>query len=143
MSKLENLNTKIEKARAEKLQKENRLKELEQQRKSVEKKERNHRLCKRMGHFEKLMPDTIPLTDEQFFSFLEKAVANDYGKRTLANIIAQGEKSQALASEKSQTPTGTTPQQNTQTPQPKPAADVPNGNTAGASQADGTKRSGG
>ena len=128
MSKLENLNTKIEKARAEKLQKENRLKELEQQRKSVEKKERNHRLCKRMGHFEKLMPDTIPLTDEQFFSFLEKAVANDYGKRALATIMSQGEKA---------------PQPNTQTPQPKPAADVPVGNTVGQSQADGTKRSGG
>jgi len=128
MSKLENLSTKIEKARAEKLQKENRLKELEQQLKAVEKKERNHRLCKRMGMFESLMPDTITLTDDQFYNFLEKAVANDYGKRTLATIIAQGEQSQAPASEK---------------PQPKPAADVSNGNTAGASQADGTKRSGG
>jgi len=128
MSKLENLNTKIEKARAEKLQKENRLKELQQQLKSVEKKERTHRLCKRMGMFESLMPDTITLTDDQFYSFLEKAVANDYGKRTLANIIAQDEKSQAPTSEK---------------PQPKSTADAPNGNTAGASQADGTKRSGG
>jgi len=73
MSKLENLNTKIEKARAEKLQKENRLKELEQQLKAVEKKERTHRLCKRMGTFESLMPDTTTLTDEQFHSFLEKA----------------------------------------------------------------------
>ena len=128
MSTLQNLNSKIEKAQAEMKQKENRLKELEQKRKSVEKKERNHRLCKRMGHFEKLMPDTIPLTDDQFYSFLEKAVANDYGKRTLANIIAQGEKSQAPTSEK---------------PQPKPAAGVPIGNTAGQPQADGTKRSGG
>jgi hypothetical protein len=101
---------------------------LQQQIKSVEKKERTHRLCKRMGMFESLMPDTITLTDDQFYSFLEKAVANDYGKRTLATIIAQGEKPQAPASE---------------TSQPKPAADVPNGNMASASQADGTKRSGG
>jgi len=128
MSKLENLNTKIEKARAEKLQKENRLKELEQQLKAVEKKERTHRLCKRMGMFESLMPDTITLTDDQFYSFLEKSVANDYGKRTLATIIAQSDKSQAPASDK---------------PQPKPASDVPKGNTASASQADETKRSGG
>ena len=128
MSKLENLNTKIEKARTEKLQKDNRLKELQQQLKSVEKKERNHRLCKRMGMFESLMPDTITLTDDQFYSFLEKAVANDYGKRTLATIIAQGEKSQAPTSEK---------------PQSKPAADMPVGSTAGASQAEETKRSGG
>ena len=128
MSKLENLSTKIEKARAEKLQKENRLKELEQQLKSVEKKERNHRLCKRMGMFESLMPDTITLTDDQFYSFLEKAVANDYSKRTLATIKSQGDKSQAPTNEK---------------PQTKPAADVPVGNTAGASQADEAKRSGG
>jgi len=128
MSKLENLNTKIEKARAEKLQKENRLKELEQQLKAVEKKERTHRLCKRMGMFESLMPDTITLTDDQFYNFLEKAVANDCGKRTLATIKSQGDKSQSPTSDK---------------PQPKSAADVPNGNTAGVSQADGTKRSGG
>ena len=87
MSTLQNLNSKIEKAQAEMKQKENYLKELKQKQKDAEKKQRNHRLCKRMGHFEKLMPDTIPLTDEQFYSFLEKAVANDYGKRTLANII--------------------------------------------------------
>jgi len=128
MSTLQNLNSKIEKAQAEMKQKENYLKELKQKQKDAEKKQRNHRLCKRMGHFEKLMPDTIPLTDEQFYSFLEKAVANDYGKRTLSNIIAQGEKSQASTGE---------------TPQPKPAADVPVGNTAGQLQADGTKRSGG
>jgi len=126
MSTLQNLNSKIEKAQAEMKQKENYLKELKQKQKDAEKKQRNHRLCKRMGHFEKLMPDTIPLTDEQFYSFLEKAVANDYGKRTLANIIAQGEKSQASTGE---------------TPQPKPAADVPVGNTAGQPQADQTKRS--
>jgi len=128
MSTLQNLNSKIEKAQAEMKQKENYLKELKQKQKDAEKKQRNHRLCKRMGHFEKLMPDTIPLTDEQFYSFLEKAVANDYGKRTLANIIAQGEKSQA--------PTG-------ETSQPKPDNHVPNGNRLGQSQADGTKRSGG
>ena len=128
MSTLQSLNSKIEKAQAEMKQKENHLKELFQKQKEAAKKDRNHRLCKRMGMFEKLMPDTIPLTDEQFYSFLERAVANDYGKRALATIIAQGEKSQA--------PTG-------ETPQPKPAADVPVGNTASASQADGTKRSGG
>ena len=85
-------------------QKENYLKELKQ--KDAEKKQRNHRLCKRMGHFEKLIPDTIPLTDEQFYSFLEKAVANEYGKRTLANIIAHGEKAQAPASGRNETERG-------------------------------------
>ena len=72
MSKLQNLNTKIEKARTKKLQEENRIKQLEQQIKAEQRKERTHRLCHRMGVFESLMPDTIPLTDEQFYSFLEK-----------------------------------------------------------------------
>ena len=31
-----------------------------------ERKDRTNRLCKRMGLFEKLLPDTIPLTEEQF-----------------------------------------------------------------------------
>jgi len=102
MSTLQNLNSKIEKAQAEMKQKENYLKELKQKQKDAEKKQRNHRLCKRMGMFESIMPDTITLTDDQFYSFLEKAVANDYGKRTLATIKSQGEKSQAPASEKRQ-----------------------------------------
>jgi len=35
------------------------------------------------------LPDTVPLTDEQFKTFLEKTAGNDYGRRTLANIAAQ------------------------------------------------------
>ena len=84
------LNEKIEAAQAEITQRENHLKELRAKQKEQERKDRNHRLCKRMGLFEKLMPDTIALTDEQFQTFLEKAVANDYGRRMLSNIASQG-----------------------------------------------------
>ena len=43
-----------------------------------------------MGLIEKYLPDTIPLTDEQFVAFIEEAVANDYGRRKLAHIKSQG-----------------------------------------------------
>jgi len=35
------------------------------------------------------MPEIIPITDEQFQAFLEKAVANNYGRDILNKIIAQ------------------------------------------------------
>jgi len=54
-----------------------------------ERKARTRRLCQRGGLLEKMLPDTIPLSDEQFQSFLEKTVANDYGRRTLATFTAQ------------------------------------------------------
>jgi hypothetical protein len=43
-----------------------------------------------MGLFESMLPDTIALTDEQFKTFLEKTVANRFGRRELATIAAQG-----------------------------------------------------
>jgi len=57
--------------------------------KAQERKTRTRRLCQRGGLLEKMLPDTIPLSDEQFQSFLEKTVANDYGRRTLATFTAQ------------------------------------------------------
>ncbi|SPL71279.1 hypothetical protein KPC_2457 [Acinetobacter stercoris] len=36
-----------------------------------------------------MLPDTIPLTDEQFKTFLEKAVANDHDRHMLASITEQ------------------------------------------------------
>ena len=69
---------------------------LETQRKTLleahraqERKDRTRRLCQRGGLLEKMLPDTIPLSDEQFQSFLEKTVANDFGRRTLEKFTAQ------------------------------------------------------
>ena len=64
-------------------------KKLRQQHKVQENKARTSRLCKRAGRLEKMLPDTIPLSEEQFKTFLEKTVANDFGRRMLANITAQ------------------------------------------------------
>ena len=47
------------------------------------------RLCKRMGLFEKLLPDTIPLTEEQFKTFLEQTVLTEHSRRILDGLTAQ------------------------------------------------------
>ena len=62
---------------------------LMQSHREQERKDRTRRLCQRGGLLEKMLPDTISLTDEQFQSFLEKTVANDFGRRTLDKITAQ------------------------------------------------------
>ena len=65
--------TKAEKIAAIELQMtqlENQRKKLIQEKKQQERKDRTKRLCKRMGLFESMLPDTIPLTDEQFQIFL-------------------------------------------------------------------------
>ena len=54
----------------------NRRKELMQQHREQERKERTKRLCRRMGLFESLVPDSIPLTEEQFRTFLPPSVGD-------------------------------------------------------------------
>ncbi|MEY8327597.1 DUF3847 domain-containing protein [Lachnospiraceae bacterium 54-11] len=60
-----------------------------QEQKAQERKDRTKRLCRRMGLFESLVPDTIPLTEEQFKTFLEKTVAADHARRILDELTAQ------------------------------------------------------
>ena len=69
---------------------ENQRKQLIQKEKEQERKDRTKRLCRRMGLFESLLPETITLTDEHFKTFLEKAVLSDYARKTLAGLTAQG-----------------------------------------------------
>ena len=68
---------------------ENQKKRLIQEQKAQERKDRTKRLCKRAGLLESLLPDTIPLTDEQFKTFLEKAVLSDYSRRILDGLRLQ------------------------------------------------------
>jgi len=49
---------------------ENKKKRLIQKQKEQERKDRTNRLCKRIGLFEKLLPDSIPLTEGQFKTLL-------------------------------------------------------------------------
>ena len=68
---------------------ENRRRQLVQEQKAQERKDRTKRLCRRMGLFESLVPETIPLTEEQFKTFLEKTVAADHARRILDGLTAQ------------------------------------------------------
>ena len=43
----------------------------------------------RMGFIEKLLPDTIPLTEEQFKTFVEQTIATDHSRRVLDGLTAQ------------------------------------------------------
>jgi ribosomal protein L16 Arg81 hydroxylase len=88
---------KIELKMAEKEQLENELKRLMQQHKAEERKARTNRLCKRHGLFESLLEGTIPLTEDNFKTFLEKTVANDFGRRTLAALKTAQEKDTVAA----------------------------------------------
>jgi len=84
--------TKIEKIAGieEQIQQlENQKKRLIQAQKEQDRKDRTRRLCKRAGLLESLLPDTIPLSDEQFKSFLEKTLLTDFTRRTLDTIAAQ------------------------------------------------------
>lgn len=68
---------------------ENKRRQLVQEQKAQERKDRTKRLCRRMGLFESLLPDTIPLTEEQFKTFLEKTVATEQSRRLLDELTAQ------------------------------------------------------
>jgi hypothetical protein len=70
-------------------------KALLQEQKAEERKARTNRLCKRAGHLESLLPDTIALTDARFNLFLSKTMVTDFAKRELRKLLDE----QALESE--------------------------------------------
>jgi len=86
MSTRKTLNEQITAAQEEIRQKEARLKEMMQKQKEQDRKARNHRLCERGGYLESIMPDTIPLTAEQFKTFLDKTLLTDHARRILNNV---------------------------------------------------------
>ena len=68
---------------------ENDRKKILQAQKEADRKARTKRLCKRAGLLESLLPDTIPLTDEQFKIFLEKTVTTENARKILDRFTAQ------------------------------------------------------
>jgi hypothetical protein len=80
---------KIESYKTEIEQLENKRKKLIQEEKAQERKDRTRRLCKRMGLFESLLPDSIPLSEEQFKIFLEKTIITDHSRRILDGLAKQ------------------------------------------------------
>ena len=67
----------------------NQKKKEKQALKADERKARTKRLCSRHGLLESMLPEIINITDEQYKTFLERAVTNDYGHGILAKITAQ------------------------------------------------------
>jgi len=71
-------------------QEQNSLKKLQKKQTEQNNKARNHRLCKRHGLLESILPDTIELTDKQFEDFVRHHIANSHGRNKLAEMVAQG-----------------------------------------------------
>lgn len=88
-------------------QEQEKLKDLLSKHKEQERKERTHRLCKRMGLMESLLPDLASLSDEQFQTFLNRTVLKDFGRNKLAELAEQADKSSAPKSPN--TPQSTAP----------------------------------
>ena len=78
-----------------------------QKHRDEERKARTKRLCSRMGLIEKLLPETIGLSDDQFEKLIFKTLASDFGKKILAELSGNSTKSEpkpsADADAKSQT----------------------------------------
>ena len=67
-------------------------KQLIQKQKDEERKKKNSRFNKRHGLLESMLPEIIGLTDEQYKTFLERAVANDTVRKIIKNITTQNVK---------------------------------------------------
>ena len=128
---------------------ENQRKKEHQMLKADERKARTKRLCSRHGLLESMLPEIINITDEQYKTFLERAVTNDYGRGILAKITLQGaENSTAKAptgtGQQTATPTAKTtetPSQTNSTQTTKPISTPPN-NATDASHISGTRQTG-
>jgi hypothetical protein len=81
-----NYKEKIATAEAEILQLQNRAKEYKQKLKVQQNKERTRRICQRGGYIEKVLPETIRLTDEVFREFIDKALTTDFSRKLLDNF---------------------------------------------------------
>ena len=84
------LELQIEAAQKKIQDEQKRLKQLQNQQSEMERKARTHRMCKRHGYQESVLPELADLTDEQFEMFVKQHIANQHGRRALANIMAQG-----------------------------------------------------
>ena len=80
---------RIAEVQERKQQMQNQIKRLQQQQKSEERKARTHRLCKRGGIVEKLLPELATFTDKQFDIFVKKVLLTEHTKRAITDIAKQ------------------------------------------------------
>lgn len=129
MSNRKTLDQRIGAALEEIKQKEARYKELLQQQKAADRKARNHRLCKRGGQIESLLPGLAKLTDEQFKNFVDRCLNTSYTKRILSEL-APPEAEQPEAGNAVAQPTNTEVRSEL-APAPKPDETVQGGGIGG------------
>ena len=89
-TKRKTVEQKIAESQAKIQQEQNALRKLQNQQKEQDRKVRNHRLCKRHGLIESLLPDIINLTDKQFEDFVRHHIGNSHGRNKLAEMVAGG-----------------------------------------------------
>jgi len=89
MATAKKLAEQIQAAENEMKQQENRLKELRQQYKAQEGKERTHRLIERGAILESLIDEAVTFTNEQIKTFLEKTVKTEFARKILTQIKEQ------------------------------------------------------
>ena len=65
----------------------NEEKQLIQKQKAEERKARTRRFCSRHGLLEKYMSDLAAITDEQYETFIRKAINTNHGQKILAEIV--------------------------------------------------------
>ena len=89
MAQRKTVEEQIALALEEERQLKNRLNLLLQKKKDSDDKARTHRLCKRAGYLESILPETIPLTDEQFYQFLDKTLTTKFAREILIKYYPQ------------------------------------------------------
>ena len=87
---LEELTAEIEDGKKKIRQLENREKMLRQKLSKEERKARNHRLCKRGGFMESLVPELIAMPDEDAKAFLRLALTSEPAQEFLKKRAGDG-----------------------------------------------------
>jgi hypothetical protein len=80
---------KIANAEAEILQLQNRVKKHKQELKKQERKAREHRIFQRGGYIEKVLPETITLSAENFREFIDKTLTTKFSVGILEAMKAR------------------------------------------------------
>jgi hypothetical protein len=79
---------RIAEKQQERLNLDSEIKSLIQQQKAEERKERTDRQIKRGELLEKLLPDTVTMSDEQFKAFLETTLLSNFSRKQLDGLTS-------------------------------------------------------
>ena len=80
---------KIDKLTAQIAEQQNQLKQEKKKQNEEARKAKTKRQIARQGLLESALPEVVNLTDEQYKAFIARAVANDFGRKIVAGILAE------------------------------------------------------